>query len=142
MPSRIGRFWPTIPLIFIALVCIPYTASATHLGPIVFGVERSERVVYCFHLGDAKTLATEEQAAIQAGESPRQFIERIQGLFAEQKCAVANLTYIPEKTLMQWTGWKVLNGTVTQATMSLLQVDMDGKIAYVILPDEAPAPGQ
>ncbi len=143
MLSHIGRFfWPTIPVIFIAFVCIPYTASATHLGPIVFGVERTERVVFCSKLADAKTFANQEQESVQAGESPQQFIERIRGLFVEEKCAVANLTYIAEKTLMQWTGWKALNGEITQGRLSLIQVDLEGEEAYVILPDEAPAPGQ
>lgn len=117
------------------------TAEAMHLGPIVFGVQREERVVFCFELGDAMFMATQEEASIAAGESIEQYFNRFKHLVYAQKCDAVNLIYTPLQTLYQWTGNVATpKGVIQHALFSLIRSESNGVTVYVLTPDEAPKP--
>ena len=125
---------PTIAAIIALLFS---NAFATHLGPIVFGEERAERVVLCFSLEDGMALATKDQESLKAGESLQQFLVKTQDV----DCDTASIYYTPMETIYQWIGRaKKSDGTVTQAIVSLIKAQSGTATIYVIVLDEAPPP--
>lgn len=116
-------------------------AEAMHLGAIVFGVERMERVVICLELGDAMFMATQEEASIAAKESVDQYFNRIKGLIYAQKCDAVTAIYTPLQTIYQWTGNVATSrGVIQKALFSLIRSESNGITVYVLTPDEAPKP--
>jgi len=119
-----------------------YPVNATHLGPIVFGQERVERIIACFLEEDALFIAKQEEESIIARESPEQYQKEITHLFERGNCMSQDVRYVPEETIYQWNGWLVRSGKIQEELVlfSIIKSESRDTTIYVIVADEAPAP--
>lgn len=111
---------------------------ANHLGPIVFGQERLERVTFCLSLGHALALAREDERSIKAKESVKEFFDKAKQLIKEGDCDGGVIVYTPLETMHQWIGRAFIQDF--EVRMSMVRSQSQGITIYVLTPDEAPAP--
>lgn len=133
------KYFP-VSAFFLAIVLSGGAAFATHLGPVFFGKERTERTFYCHLLKDAVFAAEQEEASIKANESLEQFALRIENVVFSGACNVDVLSYVPLETIRQWNGRIYNQGSLSFGQISLVRATSDGKDIFVILPDQAPPP--
>ena len=126
-------------VVFIDLLCSP--VFATHLGPIIFGQERTEGVTLCFALQDAMALARIDEESLKNGESLEEFLDKTIYLAVQGKCDAKRLRYTPLETVYQWIGReKRADGTFGETQMSLLKSQSGNATVFVIVTDQAPTP--
>ena len=113
-------------------------AYASHLGPIVFGQERFEGVMFCLSLEHALAIARQDEASIQANESVKEVSDKTEQLAQEGGCDVGNIVYTPMQTLHQWKGGTFIRDFKGQ--MSIVKSRSHNIDIYVFTADEAPAP--
>lgn len=125
----------------IALVIAFFFVTPTfafHLGPIVFGQERTELMAFCISLDEAMFIAKQEQESLAAGESVEQFGQRIKSV---KTCATETIRYTPLKSISQWDGRGIIDGKVQNTRITLLEGLMGGITIYLFSLDQAPPPG-
>ena len=133
-----GKFLTTSLISAIIGVFSFSSAQAMHLGPIVFGQERSEVAIFCFSLEHALTIARQDEQSTKVKESPDEFFSRTEPLADEGNCDGGRITYTPLQTIHQWRGGVMLRGPKTQ--MSLIASKSNNGIIYVFTSDQAPTP--
>lgn len=113
---------------------------ADHLGPIILGVERIEKVVYCTTKDAAMTLAIEEEKSRSLGEPLEKYLNTIKPLMLTQ-CGMDRIRYTPQVSIYQWEGMKTYpDGRTELVLMTLIKATSGGREIYVITGDLAPVP--
>jgi len=114
-------------LIVFVLGCILSTSVfATHLGPVVYGVERTEEVLICKTLEEAKVVAKLETDNL---DKPMDvFIKKYHA--AKLRCGYTNVTYTPLEEVHRYVGRVVYNdqdiGRTTWLIMKSTGKTLDG----------------
>ena len=115
-------------------------AIASHLGPIIFGKERIEEVVFCLALADAMFVAKQEEESMAKNEPLEQYFDRVEHLFHGGKCGTLNIQHIPLETIYQWDSREVTDGKIKKAFFSIIKSLSGSATIYVLVPDEVPPP--
>ena len=129
--------------LFLVLVITTFWISsvfATHLGPVVFGQERFEKVALCFSREDAIFLAKEDERSIAAGESVSQYYDKISHVMRKGNCSAFKIRYIPKETIYQWTGRMGDVQKSEKILFSLVKSEMGRHVVYVFITNKAPPP--
>ena len=122
-------------LIAMSLISLAY---AKHLGPIVFGQERFELVMFCLSFEHALAIARQDEASAQADESAKEFFDKVEQLAQCGDCDAKRVLYTPMQTLHQWQGGTFIRGFKGQ--MSIVKSRSRNITTYVFTANEAPAP--
>ncbi|MDA1334745.1 MAG: hypothetical protein O2794_01860 [bacterium] len=135
------------------MLCVPHVARATHLGPVIFGIERHEAALVCKTLYGATFIAKHEEASIKAGETFVQYQNSIRNSEFKPDCRYLTVRHLPRETMYQWRGRYVVENDLKDEnrtdfpamTFSIIRSDAfknsgDFLEVFIILPDEAPAP--
>lgn len=116
------------------------SADAYHLGPIMLGQERTEKVLFCPELNTAIRLAKEEEQAIEKNESIRSFLLRITPILKRGGCGRRNISYTPQEVMYEWRGLEEWSGMLYFAQFkivrSAVREGQETKEIYVFTSDD------
>lgn len=113
------------------------SAFADHLGPVVLGIPRTEKVLLCLKKDSLDKIIDLEEKSVAENGDLDDFAKAVTPLFQENTCWTQMVDYTPQKILREWNGRKFKNKEIVVAPLMLLEAtvmqETDGQIGTVTI---------